>query len=301
MTHARRDNPFGILMYHRVAPRVAGVSAPTWNVTPERFQRQLRGLLSHGYQAWPLQRVLACRQAGEPLPPGVFVVTFDDGYDAIYHYAWPILKTLAIPATVFAITSTLDKDEPIVADDWSEAGRTDVPSSTWKPLTSKHCLEMMEQGLMEIGSHTHTHHDFRGQPESFRDDLALSLHVLRDRLGIEQPSFAFPFGYYDDALVAATRAAGLICALTADQHLVTLRSDPFSWGRLAVHGTDTACTLTVKLSRWYTVLRRVWQWLGCPGRASSRFRCHATTNPDLHGRTAVPTDLKHKSRTLILP
>ena len=46
--HTPTDNSFGILMYHRVTPPVEGVPPPTWNVTPERFRRQLGGLLARG-------------------------------------------------------------------------------------------------------------------------------------------------------------------------------------------------------------------------------------------------------------
>ena len=37
----------------------------------------------------------------EPLPPKSVAVTFDDGIDSIYFYAYPILKKFRIPATVF--------------------------------------------------------------------------------------------------------------------------------------------------------------------------------------------------------
>jgi peptidoglycan/xylan/chitin deacetylase (PgdA/CDA1 family) len=263
--HTRHDNSFGILMYHRVTPRIAGVPRPTWNVTPERFRRQLESLLSRGYQPWPLRRALACRRAGEPIPARVFVVTFDDGYDSVYHNAWPILKALSVPATVFLVTSCLDADRPFVSDDWAAAGSADVPATAWKPLSTAHCAEMIGHGLVEIGSHTHTHADFRGRPEALRGDLARSLNVLRDILGVEQASFAFPFGYHDPDMVAAARETGVQCALTTEQELVGPRTDPFAWGRFTVVQADTAATLVLKLSGWYTMLRNAcqrlrWQW-----------------------------------------
>src|SRR5262249_43117596 len=91
----------GILMYHRVTPLPQAVSRPTWNVTPERLRRQLGGLLDRGYRPWPLRKALEESRAGRPLAPMAFVVTFDDGYENVYHYAWPILRELGIPATIF--------------------------------------------------------------------------------------------------------------------------------------------------------------------------------------------------------
>lgn len=258
--HKRQDNPFGILMYHRVTPRIAGVSPPTWNVEPRQFRRQLEGLLTRGYRAWPLRRALACRRAGEPIPPRVFVVSFDDGYDNVYLNAWPILKELAVPATVFLVTSYLGDDQPFTCDDWAAAGSKHVPAESWRPLSTAHCAEMLEHGLMEVGSHTHTHGFFPGRGEDFRKDLAQSLHVLCERLGVNRASFAFPFGCHDAELVQAVREANVLCALTARQDLVSPQADPFLWGRLAVAEGDTATMLAWKLRGWYMKFRNVWRW-----------------------------------------
>jgi len=254
-------------MYHRVTPRIAGVPRPTWNVTPERFRRQLQCLLSRGYQAWPLRRAVACRQAGEPIPPHMFVVTFDDGYECVYEEAWPILKELAVPATVFAVTSCLDADGPLSSDDWTAAGSAKVRASAWRPLRTAQCAEMIEHGLVEVGSHTHTHVDWRGQPEAFRRDLACSLKVLRDVFGVEQASFTFPYGYHDPELIAVAREAGALCVLTAEERLISPQVDPFAWGRLKVVESDTAATLAFKLSGWYTGLRSALKWLKGPWHA----------------------------------
>ena len=116
---------------------------------------------------------------GTPIPPRVFVVTFDDGYENTYHYAWPVLKEFGIPATVFVATAYLDQVEPFPFDDWSAAGAEDVPRVCWQPLSTDQCREMIEDGLVEVGSHTHTHADFHNEPEKLRRKLQESLVVLR--------------------------------------------------------------------------------------------------------------------------
>jgi peptidoglycan/xylan/chitin deacetylase (PgdA/CDA1 family) len=259
--HTRQDNSFGILMYHRITPCIAGIAPPTWNVDPKRFYSQLSGLLTRGYRPWPLRRVLACRQSGEPIPARTFVVTFDDGYENIYHHAWPILQELSIPATIFVVTSYLDEDWPFASDDWSAAGSSNVPATAWKPLTTSHCAEMMEQGLIEVGSHTHTHADYRVHCDAFREDLAQSLEVLNTTLGIEHASFAFPFGYCNPEMIDAVRVSGASCALTTEQTLAFSHTDPFSWGRFMVAENDTPVTLAWKLRGWYTPLRNAWHLL----------------------------------------
>ena len=85
--------------------------------------------------------------------------------------------------------------------------------------------------------------------------------MLRERLGIERPSLAFPFGYCDRELVAVAREVGVCCASSAEPKPIRLAADPLAWGRLAVHEHDTATTLMFKLGGWYATARDAWRWL----------------------------------------
>lgn len=260
----RHDAAFGVLMYHRVADTPPGVSEPTWNVPPSRFRRQLAGLLSRGYRAWPLSRVLDYHEAGLPVPRYVFVVTFDDGYENNLTQAYPILRELEIPSTIFLATAYLDAREPFPSDDWPDAGSPLVPADSWRPLSTAQCRELLADGLVELAAHTHTHRDFRGVPEALEDDLIVCRRVLAERFGIEHPTFAFPYGtkkygFSGPPLSGAARRAGMRCALTTEPELVFPGDDPFDWGRLTATGEDTAATLAAKLSDWYGLVRGAWR------------------------------------------
>jgi peptidoglycan/xylan/chitin deacetylase (PgdA/CDA1 family) len=252
----RREGAFGILMYHRISPRFRGAASPTWNVTPARFRSQMIGLLNRGYTPWPLKKVIEHDARGERIPPRVFVVTFDDGYANNYTNAWPVLKELKIPATIFLATAYLESDEPFPFDDWSAAGSSAVPLDSWIPLTQSQCEEMCEGGLIELAAHTRTHADFRNNPEFLEADLDLCLEVLNKRFGITDPTFAFPYGtrrlgYSGPTLNQVARRLGTLCALTTESHLVKSGDDPFDWGRFTAEGSDTAAILAAKLDGWY--------------------------------------------------
>ena len=255
---------FGILMYHRIAWQTPGIPCPTWNVTPEKFRAQMTGLLKRGYRAWPLRKVIDVHQSGEPIPRRTFVVTFDDGYANNFHHARPILKELGIPATIFLATAYLDSVDPFPCDDWSAAGSPDVPAESWQPLSTDQCREILDEGLMELGAHTHTHADFRNRPEALRDDLTVCLDLLRDRFGIETPTFAFPYGtkhlgFSGPLLSDAARDSGVRCSLTTESETVSPAADPFDWGRFTAEQSDTPSTLAAKLDGWYTLARRLWR------------------------------------------
>jgi peptidoglycan/xylan/chitin deacetylase (PgdA/CDA1 family) len=256
----REQRAFGILMYHRIVDPPPGHPKPTWSVTPERFDQQLSGLLARGWQACPLSQLIARNDRELPLPRKTFVVTIDDGYVNNLLHAYPILTRLHVPATVFLATAYLDSNRPFPSDDWQPAGQPGVPTEAWRPMTSEECRRLAANGLVELGAHTHTHADFRGRPDSFAADLQQNLEVLRERFGIERPTFAFPYGTKADGFVssefaARARDAGVLCSLTTEPGIIRPGDSPFDWGRFAVTEYDTAGTLAAKLGGWHETLR----------------------------------------------
>jgi peptidoglycan/xylan/chitin deacetylase (PgdA/CDA1 family) len=257
---SRAGESFGILLYHRVAEGRNGVQPPTMNVTPERFRQQLEGLLGSGYRFRPLPEAVAAALAGEPTPPKTVVVTFDDGYQNTYLHAWPVLRELGIPATVFVVTGYLDSSAPFPFDDWGRKHQRQIPAVAWRPLTWEQCAEMERSGMIEIGSHTHTHRDMRHRAEEFAGELRTSLDLLKQRLGPGPRTFSFPFGgvrggFAGPELQEAARSSGVTCALTTEIGLVGPAADPFSWGRLEVIDDDTSRIVKAKLDGWYN-------WMG---------------------------------------
>jgi peptidoglycan/xylan/chitin deacetylase (PgdA/CDA1 family) len=205
-----------------------------------------------------LRQVLTWRASGQPAPPGSFVVTFDDGYENVYHHAWPVLRALKVPATLFLPTAYLDQPGPFPFDDWPGAGTG--PPEAWRPLTTRQCAELSADGLIDLGSHTHTHAVFRDRPDDLFEDVAASLRVLRERFGLADATFAFPFGIAGPRLADAVRRAGVLCALTTESALAHPAGDPFAWGRFTVTEADSAASLAGKLDGWYNLARSAWRW-----------------------------------------
>jgi peptidoglycan/xylan/chitin deacetylase (PgdA/CDA1 family) len=264
---SRADNAFGILMYHRVTDTRIGVPTPSWNVTPVRFREQMEGLLARGYRVWSLRSAVEHAQDGSAIPAKTAVVTFDDGYRNLYENAWPVLRETRIPATIFAATAFLDGTSPFSFDRWGAQHHAQTPPEDWQPLTWAQCREMESSGVVEIGSHTHTHVDFRGNAEELRRDLASSLMTLRQRLGRDDFTFSFAYGgrrlgYASEELMRVARESGVLCALTTETELATPKTSPFGWGRLEVVQSDTADAIAAKLEGWYN-------WMG---RARDLFR-----------------------------
>jgi O-antigen/teichoic acid export membrane protein/peptidoglycan/xylan/chitin deacetylase (PgdA/CDA1 family) len=249
----------GILMYHRVASPPGRGPAPTWNVSPKQFRKQLTWLIERGYHPMALRKLLRMLKANEPIPPRSFVVTFDDGYENVFRDAFPILLELEVPATIFLATKYLDQDQPFPFDDWELAGSQEVPAATWRPLTTAQCKAMLDSGLVDLGSHTHTHENFLGHPEGFKLDLLLSLQFLADTFGIEDSPFAYPFGVVDGALAEVVAEQQLCCALGTTPFPAVATASPLTWGRLDASQQGAPWQLAIRLDGWYRLIEESWK------------------------------------------
>jgi peptidoglycan/xylan/chitin deacetylase (PgdA/CDA1 family) len=273
---ARAHGRMGILTYHRVSPLIPGFPPPTHNVPPGRFRGHLAGLLDRGFTIWPLGELLRYSASGRPTPPRTIALTFDDGFQSVYTDAWPVLREFHAPATIFIATAYLGGAAPFPFDTWGWKHRDALPPASYRPLTVEQCREMLDGGLIDLGAHTHTHRDLRDQPDTFREDLQISVDYLRSTWGLTDVTFAFPFGarhsgFAGPRLVTAAKRTGVNCGLTTDCRLIDSGSDPFEWGRFNVFPWDTAATLVAKLDGWYT-------WAASVKHFLRRMRTHVQQN-----------------------
>lgn len=173
-----------ILMYHSVVRD--GVHCNDYMVTQETFRSQIQWLVDEGYTTiLPSQLV-----SGEALPEKALLLSFDDGYADNYELAFPVLREFGCKAVVSVITSYIEEGDPAF-------------------LTWEMCREMMDSGLIEIGSHTHSLHALPGlqqrEGEAQEDyevrvfpDIQRSIDLIEEKLGQTPIFFAYPHGIADE-------------------------------------------------------------------------------------------------------
>ena len=103
-----------ILAYHRVAGLrdTPVLDSRTVSATPEGFARQMQHL-ARFYRVVSMAEVLEAAEKGGELPKRAVLITFDDGYADFAGIAWPILKQLRLPATMFVPTAYPDHSERV--------------------------------------------------------------------------------------------------------------------------------------------------------------------------------------------
>ena len=98
----RRSRNFQVLVYHRVNNEYDPFFMAD---TIEVFSKQIEYLASH-FNICSLEDIVE-RLKMKDVPENAVVITFDDGYRDIYLNAFPILKKLSIPATIFLPTDSI--------------------------------------------------------------------------------------------------------------------------------------------------------------------------------------------------
>jgi peptidoglycan/xylan/chitin deacetylase (PgdA/CDA1 family) len=183
--------------------------------------------------------------------PGSTALTFDDGFGSVYERAFPILRRLGLPATVFLVAKTLAEPSPI---DWVEGGRR----APLRSLRLEEVLEMQDAGFT-FGSHSYQHRDLTSMTESqCRQDLRRSREVLEDLLGRPISFLAYPRGLHNRRVHRQARLAGFTHAFTLPE--TTTPAGPYAIPRVGVYRGNGVLTLRIKSMRWYLPMRTSTVW-----------------------------------------
>ena len=220
------DAPVPILMYHVLANPPANAPYPELYVRPADFAAQVRWLAGQGYHAVSLRRVYDFWRGRRVLPPKPIVLSFDDGYHTDFTVALPVLR----------------------AHRW--AGVLNLEVRNLQPVwgTRPGMVRKMIAAGWEVDAHTLTHPDLtKVGPDRLKQEVAGSRAAIRRRFGVPVDFFCYPSGRYDDAVVAAVKAAGYLGATTTNEGLATPRN-LFTLNRVRVSGTDGVDGLRRKLA-----------------------------------------------------
>jgi peptidoglycan/xylan/chitin deacetylase (PgdA/CDA1 family) len=229
-----------ILGYHGIAECPRKDDLFMLQVTPGRFRSLLEMMLAAGFQFVTVAE-FARRAAGGPPPAGLAAVSFDDAMRNNLTTAMPILRALEIPATVYVPTGWLGGESPWIG-----------PCGDRAILTGEQ-VQALSQAGWEIGAHTITHADLSLLSyEECRREIEGSCQALRELTGTSVRTFAYPFGHYGEAAIAATRDAGLLAAVTTGSGIW----DPYELTRAMVGAADPFAILLLKLTDRYEPLLR---------------------------------------------
>ncbi len=188
-----------VLLYHRLGlPKLSSTVAGQY-VAPMLFRSQLDYLSGHGWHWAPLEDTVEKARFGRRPARSEFSITFDDGYVSVYEHAVPALVDRGMTATVYAVADAVGG-----LNDWDRS----AGDRQERIMSARQIREIADLGF-EVGSHTLTHPHLTDLDEkSLVRELTESKHKLEDMIGREVVSFSYPYGDYDDRVLAATIVSG---------------------------------------------------------------------------------------------
>jgi len=155
-----------ILLYHSV-----GNSSDSKRL----FEEQIL-FLKENYTIFKLDELISYLRNNQTIRDNCAAITFDDGYRDNYEVAYPILKDLNIPATIYLTAGYLDSGDN-------------------KYLSWDMAKEMVQSGLISIGDHTYSHPVLSNLDTNLQEiEIASGRKRIEEVLGINVTSFAYPYG-----------------------------------------------------------------------------------------------------------
>ena len=204
----------GILTYHSIDDSGSPIS-----VAPRAFEAHARFLASGKVRVVDLAAI-----ADLPDEEDAVAITFDDGFANFAAQAWPRLRELGLPATLFVVT-----DRAGGTNAWDAAPGLSIPTL---PLLGWEDLARLAGEGLALGAHGRTHASLAGLPrEQLEDEVLGSRERIRAETGKTPAAFAYPFGDVDPAAAAAARA-GFACAVTTRFGLLARGDDSYLLPRL---------------------------------------------------------------------
>ena len=245
-----------VLCYHALADRWPA----SLNVTPDSFREQVSLLARRGYVGATFHQAV-----NDPPAKRTVAVTFDDAYRSVIERAFPVLSEHGMPATVFAVTKFAGGDSVMSwpgIDNWMGGPHeAELAPMSWEELGR------LQEAGWEVGSHTHSHPRLtRLDDAQLDEELVRSREICAERMGGPCRSLAYPYGDYDDRVIAAADRAGYEVAGTLGGRLYSAL--PLRWPRVGIYHVDSLRRFRAKASPLVRRLRttRAWGLVGAARR-----------------------------------
>ena len=183
-----------ILIYHSIRPYIHSDTkgARRWIATPGTLESELSWLKENGYTSVTFDALATHLNNGAPLPPRPVIISFDDDWQSQYDNALPLLRKYGFKATFFVWVRAVERTHHMT---WDEVRELDAEG-------------------MEIGCHTLTHLILTRlkSDDQLHHEIVAAKDMIEAHIGHPITTFAYPFGQYDERVVAAAREAGFTSA-----------------------------------------------------------------------------------------
>lgn len=215
-----------VIMYHHV---LENGKFGDYVISTQELESDLNYIREKGYETVLMQDLIDYVNGGKPLPKKPILITFDDGYESNYRYAFPLLKKYQMKAVISVIGY------------WSELYSTETHKHiNYSHLTWEELKELQDSGIVEIQNHTYNLHSlenrkgtqkqkgetFEHYSDLLKQDLGKNQELLYKATGVWPNTFTYPFGYVSKESFAIIKEMGFRASLSCQEGMNHITHDP---------------------------------------------------------------------------
>lgn len=221
---ANNDARVTVLGYHDFS---STQDATEMLITTGKFRRQMQAIKDLGLEVISMEQFIAWKNGKHTIKDRSVLITIDDGWKSIYTEAFPILKEMGFPFTIFLYTNYVNGGS--------------------NALTTEMIKEMQQHGC-SIGSHSISHpypatvKAERAKGESsfrsyLRQEMGESRKRLQQQFGGKILSYAYPGGFVTGEMLPIAAENGYQCLFTVLPGKTTRSTSSFTIPRYIILGT----------------------------------------------------------------
>lgn len=235
-----------IIMYHHISPK-----QKLWGkyvISDKHFEEDLKYIKKCGYTTITMTQLIDHVYNKTELPEKPIIITFDDGNESFYAYAYPLLKKYEMSAVISIVGQYTDNYTKV------EDHNLDYSSLNWNQVK-----ELSQSKFVEIQNHTYNMHTItknrkgcgikKGESiEAYKKDLNDDIGKLQEQIykytGTKPNTFTYPYGHISAKSKDIIKDMGFKAILTCAEQINVINSDSnflYSLGRFnRPHGKSSA-------------------------------------------------------------
>jgi len=203
-----------VLMYHQINPRPVHPGT----ITPLLFSQHLDILQKKGYHIISLEQYTDYLEGNSDIPDKSAAITFDDGYESFYKYAYPELVKRHLKATNFVIVGAVgSRNQAVPLLEWPQIKEMQANGISFYPHSyNSHYLagiypDLRLKSCLSGRIWLTPKHRFETETEyknRLSGDLFKAKKIMEQKLGRPMLHFAWPYGQASEEALRAARLAG---------------------------------------------------------------------------------------------
>ena len=219
---------FAIVMYHHISADKNRLG--NYVISPEQLENDFRYLTERGYQTITVRDLYAIANRQKTLPEKAIMITFDDGQESFYRYAYPLLQKYHFTAVLSLIGRYTEQFSAV-----------DDHNINYSHVTWSEVKEMADSAIVEFGNHSYNMHSNDGvgrigvtkmkgesseaYAKALNEDIAEFNRLFEKNVGFIPSIYTYPFGRFSDETAEIIRQNGFSAAFNCFEKRVVPFSD----------------------------------------------------------------------------